>query len=116
MSKKEHKRGRGKRADHNQLKGTLEVTRSGIGFVVIAGEASDVLVRPNDFNTALNGDTVLVRVTKENLGNGKREGKISDVVARKQSEFIGHLQVSANFAFFIPDTDKPMPDIFIPIE
>ena len=58
----------------------------------------------------------VVKVTKENLGNGKREGRISEVVTRKQTEFIGHLQVSEKYAFFVPDTDKPMPDIFIPIE
>ncbi|HSB91719.1 MAG TPA: ribonuclease R, partial [Flavitalea sp.] len=35
---------------------------------------------------------------------------------RKQSEFLGKLQFSKNFAFFIADSDKPMPDIFIPLE
>ncbi len=57
-----------------------------------------------------------VKVTKEALKNGKREGKITDVVNRKQSEFIGHIQLSTNYAFFVPDTDKPMPDLFIPLE
>ncbi|MEJ7681687.1 MAG: RNB domain-containing ribonuclease [Segetibacter sp.] len=38
------------------------------------------------------------------------------MVDRKQSEFIGHIQLSANYAFFIPDTDKPMPDLYIPLD
>ena len=97
-------------------KGKLEITRSGIGYVVVSGNDEDVLVSPNDFNTALNGDTVRVRVHKENERSGKKEGKITEVIKRKQNDFVGHLQVRANFAFFIPDTDKPMPDIFIPLD
>jgi ribonuclease R len=116
MSKKHGKNRKGKKEDQHNAKGTLEITRSGVGFVVISGSESDVLVRPNDFNTALNGDTVRVKVTKENETTGKREGKIVEVLTRKQSEFVGHIQLSANYAFFIPDTDKPMPDLFIPLE
>lgn len=115
MSKKE-KPSHGKKHESHLTKGTLEITRSGIGYVVVNGEGGDVLVRPNDFNTALNGDTVRVKVLKENLRSGKKEGKITEVVSRKQSEFIGHLQVNANYAFFIPDTGKPMPDLYIPID
>ncbi len=97
------------------INGLLEITRSGIGYVVIADGSGDVLVRPGDFNTALHGDTVRVRIIKENLSTKKKEGKIIEVVQRKQKEFVGHLQLSTNFAFFIPDTDKPMPDLFIPL-
>jgi len=100
----------------NEIKGVLDVTRTGIGYVVIPDGTGDVLVRQNDFNTALHGDTVRVKVLKENLNSGRKEGKITEVISRKQTEFIGHLQVSANSAFFIPDTDKPMPDMFIPLD
>jgi ribonuclease R len=98
------------------VKGTLEITRSGIGYVLIEDKSGDVLVRPGDFNTALNGDTVRVRVVKENLASKRKEGRITEVVERKQNEFIGHIQLSTNFAFFVPATDKPMPDLFIPLD
>ncbi|MBL7729469.1 MAG: ribonuclease R, partial [Dinghuibacter sp.] len=35
---------------------------------------------------------------------------------RRQTEFIGQLQLSTNFAFFIADTEKPMPDIYVPLK
>jgi len=98
------------------LKGKLEVTRSGMGYVLIEDQSGDVLVRPNDFGTALNGDTVRVKVVRENVRTGKKEGKITEVVERKQTEFIGRLQVSAHHAFFVPDSDKPMPDLYIPMQ
>jgi ribonuclease R len=47
---------------HGIIKGRLEITRSGMGYVIIEKDGSDVMVKPGDFNTALNGD--LVRVTK----------------------------------------------------
>jgi ribonuclease R len=97
------------------IKGKLEVTRSGMGYVVVEDQSGDVLVRPNDFMTALNGDTVRVKIIKENARTGKKEGKIVEVVSRKQTEFIGHIQLSAHHAFFVPDTDKPMPDLYIPM-
>lgn len=98
------------------LKGVLEITRSGIGYVVVGDGKDDVLVRPNNFNNAMNGDEVLVKVVKENVSTARREGKVVEVKSRKQTEFIGTLQVSPNFAFFIPDSDKPMPDFFVPLE
>jgi len=118
MSKKKVKtksKSKGKPAAQLLLKGKLEVTRSGMGYVIVENTEGDVLVRPGDFNTALNGDTVRVKVFKENMRTGKKEGKITEVISRKQTEFIGHIQLSTNYAFFIPDTDKPMPDLFIPL-
>jgi len=116
MSKKQ-KSDRAKKNETEVSKGVLEITRSGVGYVVTdKSDGGDIFVRPNDFNTALNGDTVRVKVTRENLNNGKREGRVTEIISRKQGEFIGHIQVSSNFAFFIPDTDKPMPDIYIPLD
>ena len=97
------------------IKGKLDVTRSGMGYVIVEDQSGDVLVRPNDFSTALHGDSVRVKVIKENARTGKKEGKITEVISRKQTEFIGHIQLSAHHAFFVPDTDKPMPDLYIPM-
>jgi ribonuclease R len=104
-----------KTAELLSQKGRLEITRSGMGFVIVDGDKNDVMVKPGDFATALNGDIVRVKLVKENIRTGKKEGRITEVISRKQTEFIGHLQLSTNHAFFVPDTDKPMPDLFIPL-
>jgi ribonuclease R len=96
-------------------KGILDVTRSGIGFVSMENKEQDILVRPNDFNTALHGDTVRVQVISSSSKSGRMQGRITEVVERKQIEFLGKIEVSAAFAFFIAETDKPMPDIFVPL-
>ena len=116
---KSKKRDKGKQSHASATanpKGVLEITRSGLGYVVVPNNKGDVIVRPGDFNTALNGDTVRVKITKENLSTGRKEGKIADVISRKQTEFIGHVQLSTNFAFFVPDTNKPVPDFYIPLD
>lgn len=97
------------------LKGMLDITRSGMGFVTIEGMDVDILIRPGDFNTALHGDTVSV-IVKEMRSSGRRmQGAVKEVLHRKRTEFIGHLQMNKGFAFFIAEMDKPMPDIFIPL-
>jgi ribonuclease R len=107
------KSGKKKHHETNDLKGVLEITRSGMGFVIVDGMDTDVLVRPGDFNTALNGDTVRVRLSTQR--EGKRvQGVITQVAERKQSEFIGRLQMNKGFAFFVPDSERKMPDIYIP--
>lgn len=106
MSKKE-----GKKKHHAVVKGVLDITRSGIGYVVAEGSDNDVLVKPNDFNKAMHGDTVLVKVKP---ASGRRiEGVIEEVLERRQTEFIGDIEVSENFAFFRPDSTKPTPDFYI---
>ena len=97
-------------------KGRLEVTRSGMGFVITEQMDKDILVRPNDFNTALHGDTVRVRVINNHSQNSRMQGEVTQVVERKQMEFLGWVEISKNFAFFQANTDKPMPDIYMPLE
>ncbi|TMI69051.1 MAG: ribonuclease R [Bacteroidetes bacterium] len=96
------------------FKGNLDVTRSGMGFVIVPDLKMDIIVRPTDFNTALHGDTVPARV--KNSGNGRRmQGEVVEVLQRKRTEFIGHIELSDDFAFFVPDVEKPMPDLYIPL-
>lgn len=99
----------------HEYTGRLDISRSGMGYVIVEGLEEDIVVRPSDFNRALHGDTVKV-LLKPELGSRRREGVITDVVERKQLSFIGNIQVSEHFSFFTPATDKPVPDFYIPKE
>ena len=113
MGRKNSKKTKKKSPDQEMYKGVLEVTRSGVGFVVVEDLHTDILVRPNDFNTALHGDSV--RVTIKPSREGRRmQGEVVQVLERKQSEFIGKLQMNKGFAFFVGERDSKIPDIFIP--
>ncbi|MBL7747890.1 MAG: ribonuclease R, partial [Chitinophagaceae bacterium] len=111
-SKKKKEKDRRGGSPGKLLKGVLDITRSGMGFVTIEGMDVDVIVRPSDFNTALHGDTVRVAI-KDSKSSGRRtQGVVKEVIRRKRTEFIGRLQMNKGFAFFVAEMDKPMPDIF----
>ena len=96
-------------------KGILDIAKSGMGFVIVQGLENDILVFPNDFNTALKGDEVSIKITKIRQASGKKEGKVLEVLKRKQVSFAGTMQVKERTAFFIPSSVFPMPDIYVPM-
>lgn len=97
------------------LKGRIEITRSGMGFVIVDKLEKDILVRPGDMLNALHGDEVRVRVTNNSNASSRMQGVVTEVVSRKQTDFVGEIRLSKNFAFFVSDSDKPMPDVYIPL-
>ncbi len=108
--------------NNKEYTGTLDITRSGMGYVIVEGLDKDIIIRHGDYNTGLHGDTVIVALKEDknnsnkNNPNKRKEGKITAVIARKQTEFIGTLQMGTNFAFCVISTDKPMPDFYIPLD
>jgi len=113
---KQKSAGKKKSSQSKILKGKLDISRSGMGYVIVEGQEKDILVKPNDFGKAFHGDTVRVEIAGES-GKGRRvEGKVVDVTERKQSEFIGNVQVNKNIAFFVAGGEKPVPDFYIPVE
>ena len=119
MGKKKGKEKKQKHKKHSNgggtHRGTLDVTRSGMGYVVVEGLEEDILVRPSDFRKAFHGDTVEVEITSTNKRSGRFNGIVTKVLERRQSEYMGTVEVTSDFAFFMPDSDKPMPDFFIPV-
>jgi len=112
MSKQ--KKSGAKKTHLHDLSGVLDISRSGMGFVIVEGQEKDIMVKPHDFGKAFHGDRVRVEVDKH-IPKGKRpEGKITDVIERKTVEFIGNLDQHNNVSFFVASGDKPMPDFYIP--
>ncbi len=116
MGKKETKKKKDKSSAEGTYKGVLDITRSGMGYVVVENLETDILIRPNDFNTAMHGDKVRVKILSEGGKSGRMQGQVAEVLQRKQMEFQGRIEISASFAFFIADTDKSMPDIYVPLD
>ncbi len=107
-------REKGNSSQKKTYNGTVEITRSGMAFVIIEGQDKDVLVRQKNLNTALDGDEVSVDVIKQGRNLGRMEGVITGITKRKKTEFTGTLQVNKGFAFLVPDKGTFMPDIYIP--
>ena len=112
--KNENKKNKPKETStHNSYTGVLDITKSGMGYVIVEKLHKDILVKPTDINRAFHGDKVRVNIIRER--NNRPEGKVVEIIERKQSEFIGRIEINKEFAFFIPDAVKKTPDFFVPI-
>ncbi|MDB5277557.1 MAG: rnr [Ferruginibacter sp.] len=105
-----------KSSQTSTVKGKLDISRSGMAYVIVEGMDKDIVVRPNDIGRGFHGDMVKVQISPDS-GRGRRtEGKVTEVVTRNQTTFIGNISLNKNVAFFKAATEKPMPDFYIPIE
>ncbi|MGG0666211.1 ribonuclease R [Viridibacillus arvi] len=97
----------------NLLKGRFIGHAKGFGFVA-PEEAGmdDVFIPPDAINGALNGDTVLIRVSKTSSGD-RREGKIIQILERGTTKVVGVFQANRGFGFVVPDDKKLSIDFFI---
>jgi ribonuclease R len=105
-----------KSSSEKVYKGTVDMTRSGVAYIIVENLDTDIMVRQQGLNTALHGDLVWVEITKGKEGVGRMQGEVIKVVNRKRKEFVGRIEMNKGFAFFIPEMERPMPDIYIPQE
>src|SRR5690606_32732591 len=76
------------------------------------GQEKDMYVKTKDLGSAVAGDTVKVTVFSTRHGEHP-EGKEVEVWKRHRTRFVGRMDLSANFAFVIPDFRKIHQDFFI---
>lgn len=95
------------------LEGRISSNASGSAYLVSNDLPKDIYISKNNINKALHLDTVKIRVIE---GNGRAiEGEVIDIVERFRTEFVGTIQVSPRYAFFIPDSNKITIDFYIPL-
>ena len=93
--------------------GTLDISKQGMGFVIVPGMTTDIKIKRENLKDAMHGDTVEVHIFKVNKTSSRPEGVISKVLKRGQSELIGTVQLNMRFAFVVPDNKSFTKDIFI---
>ena len=94
-------------------RGTLRVNKRGYGFVEVEGENEDVFVPSDDIRSAIDGDTVICEITKEDI-DGRREGRIVRIVKRNLKEVVGEIRFKKNLGYIIPDDKSIKLEIGIP--
>ena len=95
------------------LEGRLSVNASGSAYLTDPNLPKDIYIHKSNTNHGLHLDKVNIRV-KEGVGRAM-EGEVIEIVERFRTEFVGTLQISPKFAFFIPDSNKLPIDFFIPL-
>ena len=95
------------------LEGKLSMNASGSAYLVSNDLPKDIYINKTNTNKALHLDTVKVEVIE---GEGRAiEGKVIEIIERFRTEFVGTIQVSPRYAFFVPDSNKLPIDFFIPL-
>lgn len=98
-----------------QLVGTYQAHARGFGFVTVEAQADDIFISEDDANGAFHMDQVEVVITKAPEGK-RREGKIVRILSHGTVKLVGYFQKNKNFGFVIPDNDRFVKDIFVPLE
>ncbi|EON77042.1 3'-to-5' exoribonuclease RNase R [Lunatimonas lonarensis] len=103
-------------ADPEFVEGEVDYVNARFAFVIpksMTKAEDDILVREKDLKNALDGDTVRVMVFPGRAHNGRREGKVLEILSRCRDEFVGRVEISPRYAFVVPDFKKMHRDIFV---
>ncbi|KOR87549.1 ribonuclease R [Paenibacillus solani] len=97
------------------LRGRLQAHAKGFAFLIPDDrEHPDVYIHANDLKSAMNGDTVLVRISSQHNDGGKMEGEVVRIVTRAVTQVVGVFQNHEAYGFVLPDDKRINRDIFIP--
>ncbi|WP_416655404.1 ribonuclease R [Bacillus amyloliquefaciens] len=98
----------------NLVKGKISAHAKGFAFLLPEDTSlSDVFIPPNELNTAMNGDIVMVRLNSQSSGS-RQEGTVIRILERSIDRVVGTYTETKSFGFVIPDDKKITSDIFIP--
>lgn len=102
-----------KAESQDYYEGTIDMTSRKTAYFICPDFSEDVFIPTNNLNRALDKDKVKVYVY--NRRKGKRpEGEVIEVIERNKTEFVGVIDIQANFAFVSTANPKMYTDIFIP--
>ncbi len=99
-------------SEMNILVGKIALTRSGMGFLLMEGDAEDILIPEPELLTAMDGDRVMVRLSGSR--GGRQIGSVIKVVERVGKDIVGIYNRGRKFSYVIPDNSKIRRDIYIP--
>lgn len=102
-----------KAVSKDYYEGKIDMTGRRTAYFVCADLEEDVFIPTNNLNHALDKDLVKVYVYNKRKGK-KPEGEVIEVIERNKTDFVGVIDIQANFAFVSTANPKMYTDIFIP--
>lgn len=98
----------------NTVVGVVDMKSTGKAYILSPELDTDVFIHSNNTGKALHGDKVKVHLFPKR-GGRKNEGKITEIIERASTQFVGILQKNKEFAFLIPSQSNQPVDFFIPL-
>ena len=97
---------------NDELVGVIKVTGKGVGYFALPDKEVDLEVQTEAINTALNGDTVRLKLLDKEL-YGRKQAEVVEIVKRKKMHFVGTFEDDNGKFFVIPDDKRMYRDLFI---
>ena len=101
--------------ENQPLVGTFMAHARGFGFVSIEGQEEDIFIGEDEINGAFHNDQVEIVITKSPVGK-RKEGKVVRILSHGTTRLVGYFERNKNFGFVIPDNQKFVKDVFVPLE
>src|ERR1700736_297112 len=106
-------------AEADLVTGKLSIHQSGFGFLVPekSGE-KDIFVAAENTGTAMNGDRVVVRISRDvpqrrTKDRHRSEGRVIRILERARDTIVGTLQQSKNFYYVVPDDPRIVHNVYV---
>ncbi|MDR1809684.1 MAG: ribonuclease R [Prevotella sp.] len=95
------------------LEGQFERRNSGKNFFIPDDGTENIFIAERNSAHAMSGDKVRIQMLAKRKGR-EPEGEVMEILERKQTRFVGTLDVQKHFAFLVMDSKMLANDIFIP--
>lgn len=95
------------------LEGTFERRSNGKNFFIPDDDELKIFIAERNSAHAMDGDRVRIQILAKRKGRDP-EGEVAEILERKQTRFVGTLDVQKQFAFLVMDSKILANDIFIP--
>ena len=101
-----------KKLNRNTLSGIVDHVNRKYAFVTTDEFSEDIKIKSRFMRGAIHGDKVELKIS-DNFSRKNIEGEVIKILERKSTEFIGMVEDSKGFAFFIPKNKKIFVDFFV---
>ncbi|HEY1582568.1 MAG TPA: ribonuclease R [Chthoniobacterales bacterium] len=100
--------------------GKLQIHQAGFGFLTReSSDEGDIFISAENTGTAMNGDRVVARITRDvdsrraRSGNNRPEGRVIRILERAHDTIVGTLQQTRNFYYVVPDDPRIVHNVYV---
>jgi ribonuclease R len=100
--------------------GKLQIHQAGFGFLTRENsDQGDIFISAENTGTAMNGDRVVARITRDaeyaraRSGSNRPEGRVIRILERAHDTIVGTLQQTRNFFYVVPDDPRLVHNVYV---
>jgi len=107
-------------AEADLVTGKLQVHQAGYAFLVRENSSEgDIFISAENTGTAMNGDRVVARITRDvaysraRSGSDLPQGRVIRILERAHDTIVGTLQQSRHFSYVVPDDPRMVHNVYV---